>query len=41
MERIIEGAFADYVIDQNTMFRYARRKGAEQRARQMLEDYRR
>lgn len=35
---IYEGAFSKYVIDENTMFRYARRRGAEEKIKGFLMD---
>lgn len=36
---IIDGAFSDYMIDQNTMLRYAKRKGTEKRMEEVLRVY--
>lgn len=33
---VIRGASESYIIDKNTMFRYARRKGAEKKVKQIL-----
>ncbi len=38
-EGIIDGAFKDYMIDQNTMIRYARRKGTERKMMEILHEY--
>ncbi len=38
-EEILEGAFKDYLIDKDTMLHYARRKGAEKKMREILEQY--
>lgn len=35
---IYEGAFERYVIDESTLFRYAKRRGTEQRLRSFLEE---
>ena len=39
-EMIIDGAFNDYLIDQDTMLRYAKRKGTEKRMEKVLSEYR-
>ena len=38
-EMIINGAFNDYLVDQDTMLRYAKRKGTERRIMKVLSDY--
>ena len=38
-EAIVHGAFDAYLIDTNTMIRYAKRKGAEAKLRQSIEAY--
>ena len=39
-EAIIDGAFSDYMLDENTMIRYAKRKGAEKKMQKVLTEYR-
>ena len=36
---IINGAFEDYMVDEGTMIRYARRKGADQKMVRVLQEY--
>ena len=36
---IIDGAFNNYMIDQNTIIRYARRKGTERKMIEVLSEY--
>lgn len=38
-EAIIDGAFSDYMLDENTMIRYAKRKGAEKKMQKVLTEY--
>lgn len=38
-DRIVDGAFNDYMVDQNTMLRYAKRKGTEKRMAKILSEY--
>ena len=38
-EAIIDGAFSDYMIDENTMIRYAKRKGTEEKIKRVLTEY--
>ena len=38
-EAIIDGAFSDYMIDENTMIRYAKRKGTEEKIKKVLTEY--
>ena len=38
-EGIIEGAYSNYLIDQNTIIRYARRKGSENKMMEVLSKY--
>ena len=38
-EAIIEGAYANYLIDENTMLRYAKRKGAEKKVVSAMNEY--
>ena len=38
-EAIIDGAFSDYMLDENTMIRYAKRKGTDRRMMKVLADY--
>ena len=37
--RILTGAYADYLIDEDTMVRYAKRKGAERKLMKALQEY--
>ena len=39
-QAIIDGAFNEYMLDEKTMLRYARRKGAEKKMQQVLKKYR-
>ena len=39
-EVILDGAFSSYMLDENTMIRYAKRKGTEKRMIKVLTDYR-
>lgn len=39
-ERILEGAFETYLVDEKTMIRYAKRKGAEDKLKLSLSKYR-
>lgn len=36
---ILDGAFREYMLDENTMIRYAKRKGAEKKVKQILSEY--
>ncbi|MBO5568084.1 MAG: hypothetical protein J6A79_04010 [Clostridia bacterium] len=36
---IINGAFEEYMVDEGTMIRYARRKGADQKMKHVLQEY--
>ncbi|MGN1007936.1 MAG: DUF6577 family protein, partial [Butyricicoccus sp.] len=36
---LLEGAFSAYLVDEKTMIRYAKRKGADQKIKTMLEKY--
>lgn len=36
---VLEGAIRDYTFDKNTMIRYAKRKGAEEKVRHIIEEY--
>ena len=38
-ETIMEGAFNDYLLDPNTMIRYAKRKGTERKMAEILSEY--
>ena len=38
-QRIINSAYSDYLVDEATMIRYAKRKGAEKKLREALEKY--
>lgn len=37
---ILDGAFEGYLVDEKTMVRYAKRKGADKKIRQILQEYR-
>ena len=38
-EMIIDGAFSEYMLDENTMIRYAKRKGTEKKMKKILTEY--
>ena len=38
-QNIVDGAFDNYLVDEATMIRYAKRKGAEKKIRKILNDY--